>query len=141
MTSPKKIRHAGVLREDHILPAATNMEKQTNWDRQIAEHQERRALAEKVGIPALNRLIEVARRDTGQSEICGRFLLSLYNGHTFPFNLVDFRNLDQSLWDDCMSVLFLDQRPKKEVHLWIEGGPAIWEELKSSWRTARDRRL
>ncbi|QXG32990.1 hypothetical protein KTT59_06535 [Pseudomonas viridiflava] len=84
-------------------------------------------------MPALCRLVEVARRDTGQSQVCGRFLLALYNSKTFPMNLCDLRRLDRSLWEDCISVLRVDRHPRKEIHLMLDDGPAIWEELKAAW--------
>lgn len=39
-----------------------------------------RAHAYQQGMPALIRLLDVARRHSGQSAVVGRFLLGLYNG-------------------------------------------------------------
>ncbi len=85
------------------------------------------------GIEALRRLVPVALRDSGQSRIVGRFLLSLYNGSAFPFALTDLRGLDSSLWDDCLAVLRLDRRPELEVHEYIANGDQIWSQLKRNW--------
>ena len=137
MSHSKDPRKAGTFVKDKVLSAADILERQKKRDLQLAEYKNRRAAAEVAGIPALHRLIEVARRDTGQSQVCGRFLLAIYNSRAFPFNLTDLRRLDRSLWEDCISVLRLDQHPKEEVHLSIADGPAIWEELKGAWATDR----
>lgn len=106
----------------------------------LAKQLARTAAARAAGLPALRRLVDVAQRDTGQSRVCGRLLLGLYNGSAYPFSLVDLRLLDHALWQDCMAVLAMDQCPEKEVHQLIEDGCAIWDELKAAWTTERDRR-
>lgn len=84
-------------------------------------------------IAALHRLVNVALGDTGQSGVVGRFLLGLYNGPEFKFDLTDFRRLDQALHDDCMAVLRMDYTPVQEVHLYFKDGDRIWRGLASSW--------
>lgn len=42
-------------------------------------------------------LWNVAQRDTGQSSVCAKLLLGLYNGQRFPFALTDLRRLDCDL--------------------------------------------
>lgn len=109
--------------------------------RRIAEHEARRTAVREPGIAALKRLLPIARRDTGQSRVVGRFLLSLYNGHAFPFDLTDLRCVDDAIHDDCLAVLRLDASPEKEVHLYFVGGDRIWDELKHKWTTPCDLRL
>lgn len=46
---------------------------------------------------AAARLWNVAQRDTGQSRVCVRLLLGLYNGRRFAFDLTDLRLLDADL--------------------------------------------
>lgn len=95
----------------------------------LAADTERQA-AQSAGIPALIRLVKVADRDTGQAATVRQFLLGLYNGYRFPFNLVKLRGLDKALFDDCIDVLILDARvTAKEVHLYIDNG----EKLFSRW--------
>lgn len=94
----------------------------------------RRTRAEDAGIPALKRLIAVAQGNSGQSRICANFLLSLNDCSTFNFKLIELRNLDMHLWEDCMLVLKLDQRPRAEIHYLIENGHSIWEQLQSTWK-------
>jgi hypothetical protein len=94
-----------------------------------ARDAERIAVTE-TGIPALIRLVEVAKRDTGQSETVRRFLLGLYNGNRFPFNLNKFCGLDKELFDDCLMVLALDARGRtQEIHRCVLNG----DELFSRW--------
>ena len=99
----------------------------------LAVEEAERPYIRAAGIEALRRLVPVAQRESGQSRILGRFLLSLYNGNAFPFALTDLRGLDSSLWDDCLAVLRLDRRPELEVHEYIENGHAIWSHLKRVW--------
>ncbi len=87
-----------------------------------------RKAATDAGIPALLRLVKVADRDTGQAATVRQFLLGLYNGYRFPFNLIKLRSLDKALFDDCMLVLTLDARvTAKEIHLYIENGGKRFE--------------
>lgn len=87
------------------------------------------------GIPALQRVLQAARRDTGQAGICARFLLGLYNDQRFPFDLTAMRSLDDALFEDCMIVLRMDARAcEREVHCYFECGGEIWEQLAADWR-------
>lgn len=85
------------------------------------------------GEAALRRLLPVAQSDTGQSSVIARFLLNLYNGERFPFDLTDLRRLDYGLFDDCISVLRMDSQPLKEVHRYFDDGSAVWEALAKDW--------
>ncbi|MEI1260090.1 hypothetical protein VUS13_08335 [Pseudomonas aeruginosa] len=85
------------------------------------------------GLEALQRLVPVAQRDSGQSGVIGRFLLGLYNGQSFPFDLTELRRLDQGLFDDCLAVLRLDNTPEQEVHTYLPNGDAIWSEFRERW--------
>lgn len=57
---------------------------------------------------ALVRLWNVAQRDTGQSRVCLRVLLGLYNGQRFPFDLTDLRLLDSDLRRAAFDVMGAD---------------------------------
>lgn len=85
------------------------------------------------GEAALRRLLPIAQRDTGQSSVVARFLLNLYNGDRFPFDMTDLRRLDYELFDDCIAVLKMDSQPEKEVHRYFEDGGAQWEALAKDW--------
>lgn len=88
---------------------------------------ERQAVTE-AGIPALVRLARIAEGDTGQAATVRRFLLGLYNGYRFPFNLITLRGLDKALFDDCLAVLKLDARAtRQEVHHYIDNGGELFE--------------
>lgn len=101
---------------------------------EIAKLELRRTRAADAGIPALKRLIAVAQGSSGQSRICANFLLSLNDCSAFTFKLIELRNLDMNLWEDCMLVLKLDQSPRAEIRYMIENGHFIWEELESTWK-------
>jgi hypothetical protein len=93
---------------------------------------EQRRLA---GLAALQRLWVVAQRDTGQSGVIARFLLGLYNGNRFPFDLTDLRRLDTALFLDCMAVLQCDAAHvfEQEVHLFFPNGGQRFERLAEDW--------
>jgi hypothetical protein len=101
----------------------------------LAEQKESRTKRLAAGIPALERLIKVAMHDTGQSQVCGRFLLGLYNGPKYPFDLTELRRLDNELLEDCLSVLRMDANPVKEVHRLIDDGDTIFRRLRMDWST------
>lgn len=104
----------------------------------IAAEERERPVIRAAGIAALLRLVPVAQRNSGQSRIVGCFLLSLYNGHAFPFPLTDLRSLDTALFQDCIALLHMDRRPELEVHCYIENGDAIWSQLKKDWAVRQD---
>lgn len=85
------------------------------------------------GVDALIRLLEIAHRNSGQPRIVARFLMSLYNGDRFPFDLSDFRRLDSEIFADCLAVLQLDCQFSRKVHLYIKDGEDLWERLAKRW--------
>jgi hypothetical protein len=85
------------------------------------------------GEEALRRLLPIAQGYTGQSRKVALFLLGLYNGPRFPFDLTDFRGLDFDIFADCIAVLKMDQILEKEVHRYFANGSAIWEKLAKEW--------
>lgn len=104
------------------------------------KREERAALLPQIridGEAALRRLLPIAKSDTGQSGVIARFLLSVYNGDRFPFDLTDFRRLDGELFDDCIAVLKMDSQPLKEVHKYFDEGnnegDKIWKKLIADW--------
>ncbi|WNB74841.1 DUF7673 family protein [Methylomonas koyamae] len=112
-----------------IRPESTQQPEALNdFFRQMAELDTERQAATAAGIPALIRLADVAERDSGQANTVRSFLLGLYNGYRFPFNLVRLRGLDKALFDDCLLVLTLDARATaKEVHQYLDDGADRFE--------------
>lgn len=100
----------------------------------IDEEERERPGIRSAGLAALVRLLPVAQRDSGQSGVVARFLLSLYNGTAYPFPLTDLRKLDTALYKDCIAVLHMDNRPEREVHTYVVNGDEIWEGFKKVWR-------
>lgn len=95
---------------------------------QIAAFETERQAATEAGVPALIRLADVAERDTGQATTIRSFLLGLYNGYCFPFNLTTLRGIDRELFTDCLAVLTMDARATvKEVHQYFDNGSQMFE--------------
>ncbi|MCR6481063.1 hypothetical protein NU688_33235 [Variovorax sp. ZS18.2.2] len=86
------------------------------------------------GAAALQRLFKVALGSTDQCRYIASFLLGLYNGMRFPFDLTDLRAIDNDLFEDCMTVLRMDARvTRQEVHLYFENGGQAFEQLAKDW--------
>lgn len=100
---------------------------------QATAYQRLRPAIVKAGEHALGRLVVTAVRPTGQGAVIGRFLLGLYDGPTYPFDLTELRGLDLPLFEDCMRVLMMDYSPELEVHERVPNGTAIWRELVAMW--------
>lgn len=92
-----------------------------------------RAQDESSGLDSLQRLFELAHGNSGQCRHVARFLLGLYNGTRFPFDLTDFRCVDASIFEDMLRVLRLDNRPKYEVHNYFKDGGRRFEQLANDW--------
>ncbi|HFH3052939.1 TPA: DUF7673 family protein [Pseudomonas aeruginosa] len=109
-----------------------NQSLSTALDKAMAFQQQRPALAT-AGVQALNRLVPVALNFTSGGRAVGRFLLGLYNGEDFPFDLTELRGLDLDLFQDCLAVLVMDYSPELEVHERVPDGDAIWQRLIELW--------
>lgn len=99
------------------------------WQTALRAQKARQDADHAAGIPALKRLYEVARRDSGQPRHIAAFLLGLYNGRRFPFDLTDLRCIDTELFEDCMLVLRMDRCPRQEVHCYFDNGGVRFEDL------------
>ncbi|MES2948147.1 MAG: hypothetical protein V4858_06335 [Pseudomonadota bacterium] len=86
-------------------------------------------IVRKEGTAALARSLPIALRDTGQSGVVAKFLLGLYNGSRFPFDMTELRRLDHELLLDCVSVLSMDCYREKEVHEYFENGQDTFEQM------------
>lgn len=68
---------------------------------------------------SLGVLFSMAQGDHGGAIVARKFLLSLYNGRRFPFDLTDLRLLDMRRFEQCLEVLRMDYTPAEEVHVTI----------------------
>jgi len=107
------------------------------WEQRLKQMQldiaENKELIKKAQEP-LKRLMEAAESNSGQSVCIARFLLGLYNGPAFPFDLTDLRAIDRSLNNDCFAVLAMDSKAcEMEVHHYLEDGKARFEALAESF--------
>lgn len=92
-------------------------------------------------IEALKRLWLVSQRDHGGSRVAALFLLGLYNGERFPFDLTSLRGLDYSYQNDAFLVLRLDAgATEREVHSWLNAAYGLsdfgerFEHMAHRWR-------
>lgn len=79
------------------------------------------------GADALKRLMPAALRDTNQSRHVAGFLLNLYNGERFHFDLCQLESIDHQLFLDCITVLMLNVVPGPEIHEYFEHGNKVFE--------------
>lgn len=105
--------------------------------RRISRDMEERPDIRNAGLDALQRLVPIALRDTGQSRVVGRFLLGLYNGQGYPFDMTEFRLLDGALFDDCLAVLRMDYNPEREVHEYLANGHEVFARLRRCYGGTR----
>lgn len=103
----------------------------------IDDDLEQRPAIRAAGLDALQNLTRVALQDSGQSRVVGRFLLGLYNGREYRFDLTDFRLLDGELFDDCLALLRMDNQPEREVHEHLVDGEAIFAKLRQRYGNGR----
>lgn len=92
-----------------------------------------RAELEERGVAALERLVRIGRGESGQTRHVRRFLIGLYNGETFPFDLTDLRCVDRAIQEDCLAVLAMDiDGPGVEIHC-RPGGAIVADWAADVW--------
>lgn len=106
---------------------------QEAWEREIREARERQDADHDAGLPALKRLFDIAHGNSGQCRKVAAFLLGLYNGQRFPFDLTDCRAVDAEIFDDMLLVLRMDSRLRAEVHTYFPNGGERFEALADDW--------
>lgn len=116
--------------EEAARVAARFAEERRKQDERTARLPEIRAKGE----AALRRLLPIAQGNTGQCRHVAAFLLGLYNGTRFPFDLTDLRSVDGEIFDDCLAVLQMDAQPAREVHTYFDNGGQVFEKLAQDWR-------
>lgn len=99
-----------------------------------ADHQAKRPQILAEGEAALRRLLPIAQGHSGQCRYVAGFLLSLYNGTRFKFDLTDLRCIDRAIFKDCITVLQMDAEAYREVHTYFPKGGDQFEALAVQWR-------
>jgi hypothetical protein len=84
-------------------------------------------------VEALRRLWDIANGHSGQCRVVAGFLLGLYNGEEYPFDLTAFRSLDQEIFMDCLAVLAQDYSPEQEVHVRLGVSGDRFVHLAKTW--------
>lgn len=82
---------------------------------------------------ALQRLWRIANGNSGQCRYVAAFLLGLYNGPRFPFDLTSFRALDTAIVEDCLKVLAMDSTRIGEVHTLLGVPSEQFAQLAEDW--------
>ncbi len=117
-----------------------NLEENTALQRitQVLRRHEMEKSNADVAYAALERLIRVARSDTGQSMTCRQLLMSLYNGRAWPFPLTELRGLDYNLQDDALTVIRADASMAwpNEVHV-VSGERELFEQWRQEFAEAK----
>lgn len=85
------------------------------------------------GWNAMRQLWNIAQGSSGQCRYVAEFLLGLYNGPRFPFDLTSLRALDTDIAQDCLAALKLDATGLKEVHRWLNEPSEAFEQLATDW--------
>ncbi|WP_341767798.1 MULTISPECIES: DUF7673 family protein [Achromobacter] len=89
----------------------------------------------KAGIAALERLIDIARRDTGQSQRVADFLLAWWNATSCGgFDLVDFWSVDAEIADDMLVVIGLIRESRAYPDTLGTPVHEAFKELVNIWR-------
>jgi hypothetical protein len=89
---------------------------------------------------ALERLIEIAKSDTGQSARVANFLLAWWNAtRDGGFDLIDLWHLDQQIKDDMVAIFAVVAREWHYPDVW--GYQAEFEALVERWRRPKKRRV
>ncbi|NVD34352.1 DUF7673 family protein [Marinobacter lutaoensis] len=100
----------------------------SNFIHQLNHQESLRARRIQQGVPALQRLIDVAQGDTHQSAHCRRILLGLYNGFEWPLDLRRLRVLDPDLQRAALAVIELDW-VGHEIHTYLHDGDEIFQQF------------
>lgn len=122
------------LRKPDPAAQAEAQERFAEMRRERAEREAALPGIRAAGEEALRRLLPIAQGHSGQCRYVAGFLLSLYNGERFKFDLTDLRAIDSEIFDDCIAVLKMDHTPWQEVHRYFDDGGKIWEQLARDWR-------
>lgn len=83
---------------------------------------------------AVSLLIKLARKDCSGSRACAQVLLSAYNGGEFQLDITDLCLLDETYYDQAMTVIRGRVELRIEPHELIVDGGLVFEELWNQWR-------
>lgn len=88
-------------------------------------------------LKALDRLVDIARSDTGQGARVANFLLAWWNaGRDGGFDLTDLWNVDEAIADDMQTVFGLIARSRSYPSAY--GLDAQFREIVTGWRKPDD---
>ncbi len=125
-----------MMQQPALRDTSSSIESQAAFAKMIADREARQAARpaiEQEGKTALMRLFTIAQGDSGQCRHVVAFLLGLYNGSRFKFDLTDFRAVDGEIFDDFIAVLKMDSQPQQEIHTYFVDGGTRFEQLAKDW--------
>jgi len=124
------------IRFQREIPSEVTAEFQRRRDMLEQERQDGANPAlRQASMAALNRLIEIAKRDTGQSARVANFLLAWWNATSCGgFDLADLWSVDKEIYDDMSSVIALVRRSRSYPDTLTTPVHEAFKELVKIWR-------
>ncbi|AYD66113.1 ParB/RepB/Spo0J family partition protein [Achromobacter sp. B7] len=124
------------IRFQREVPSDVKAELQRRRDvLEKAEQNRPNPALRKAGIAALERLIVIARRDTGQSQRVADFLLAWWNATSCGgFDLADFWSVDAEIADDMLVVIGLIRESRAYPDTLGTPADQAFQELVKLWR-------
>lgn len=83
------------------------------------------------GIKAIEQLFAIAEGKTNQSLVVKEFLLSCFANRNFKFDLTEFRKLDLSVFQACISVLEIERLESNLVDEYLDSPE--YQALAKKW--------
>lgn len=119
-------------------PAITALASAEFQRRREQREQEQKANADpalrQAGLAALTRLIDIARRDTGQSKRVADFLLAWWNASQCGgFDLTDIWSVDAEIFDDMFAVIAFIRRTRSYPDALSTPIHEAFKDLVNSW--------
>lgn len=79
------------------------------------------------GPDAMQRLVQVADGDSGQSHHCRRVLLSVYNGAAWPLDPTRLRVIDRDLQEAALTLIEWSIYAFDEPHTYLNNGEQVMQ--------------
>ncbi|ENX24866.1 hypothetical protein F892_00016 [Acinetobacter vivianii] len=83
------------------------------------------------GIKAIEQLFAIAEGKTEQSFVVRKFLLGCFDSQKFKFDLTEFRKLDSSVFQACVSVLEIERLESNLVDEYLDSPE--YQALAKKW--------
>jgi hypothetical protein len=91
------------------------------------EADQKRAHLDEKGPDAMQRLVQVADGDSGQSHHCRRVLLSVYNGAAWPLDPTRLRVIDRDLQEAALTLIEWSIYSFDEPYTYLNNGERLMQ--------------